>query len=191
MRRYGLCSKCGEAPSGGPFGSPSDWCDSCRLLLHDPWLTRRCPHCHRSVTKDVGQFAGGDPPGTGEWRHPGFLLPYGGPDRCASLVQHYDAGHRLYDLWATREMSEADYVAAIERLRRLEDVQWVLRRVGAIGSLPPTGDGLIEHPRPPFGRGRGGCEAGEPVTFRHSTGARRLLGHAKGWIRGSGRFIGI
>jgi hypothetical protein len=49
-------------------------------------------------------------------------------------------------------MSEEDYVAAIERLRRLEDVQWWLRHVGAHASLPPTGDGLIPNPRPPFNR---------------------------------------
>jgi hypothetical protein len=99
------------------------------------------PHCHRHLTSD----------GDGAY-HLGFLLPYGGPSRCASLVEHYDAGHRSYELWATRDMSDEDYVAAIERLRRLEDVQWWLRRVGALSSLPPVGDGLIPNPRPPFNR---------------------------------------
>jgi hypothetical protein len=102
------------------------------------------------VTKDVGQFAASAPPGTGRWEHAGSLLPYGGPDRCTSLVLHHDAGHREYDIWATEEMREEEYVAAIERLRRMEDVQWVLRKVRKLESVPPAGDGLIEHPRPPF-----------------------------------------
>ena len=125
----------------------SSWCRTCELLLSDPWLTRKCPYCHRTQTKDVGQHAQSEPPGTGEWHHLGFLLPYGGPDRCASLVQHYDSGHRTYDLWATRDMREEEYIAAIERLRRLEDVQWVLRNAGAEASLPPEGDGRTPNPR--------------------------------------------
>jgi hypothetical protein len=101
--------------------------------------SKQCPHCHRRL------IHGGD----GTWKHRDARLPYGAPSRCASLVEHFDAGHRAYDLWATAEMSEAQYVAAIERLRRLEDVQWVLRRESAMESLPPVGDGLISDPRPP------------------------------------------
>src|SRR5262249_33400750 len=84
---------------------------------------------HRSLTKDVGQHATGTPPGTGEWRHPGFLLPYGGPTRAASLIQHLDAGHPIYDLGANRDLSPDEYRAVIERYRRQQDVQSVLRRV--------------------------------------------------------------
>lgn len=75
------------------------------LLLHDPWLTKKCPRCHRSLTKDVGQFATRSPLGTGEWRHEGFLLPYGWPTRAASLIQHHDAGHAIYDLAATPDLT--------------------------------------------------------------------------------------
>ena len=76
----------------------------------------------------------------------------GKPDRCTSLVLHYEAGHREYDIWATDEMSEDQYIAAIEQLRRLEDVQWILRKLGRMESLPPAGDGLIEDPRPSVAR---------------------------------------
>lgn len=108
--------------------------------------TMPCLHCHRRLAR------GGD----GVYRHLGFLLPYGGPDRCASLVLHYDAGHRSFDLWAREEMSEEEYVAAIERLRRKEDIQWVLRKHGRFESLPPEGNGLIIDPRPPFHTDRDG-----------------------------------
>ena len=127
------CPKCGR-PSDARH--QADWCSHCVLLLHDPWLTTKCPHCHRSATKDVGQFAIGSPPGTGEWRHAGFLLPYGGPTRAASLIQHYDAGHPIYDLGATPDLTPEQYAAVVERFRQRPDVQGILGRV-APHCLPP------------------------------------------------------
>jgi hypothetical protein len=127
------CPKCGR-PSDA--ARPTDWCSHCVLLLNDPWLTKKCPHCHRPISKDVGQYATGTPPGTGKWTHLGAGLPWGGPDRAASLIQHYDAGYPIYDLGATRDQPPEEYRAVVERFRQRRDVQAVLRRV-APSSLPP------------------------------------------------------
>ena len=116
-------------------------------------LTRRCPYCHKSVTKDVGRHRYGTPPGTGRWLHSGGMLPYGGPERAAVLVQHLDAGHPVYDLGARPDMAPDEYRAVVEAFRRRPEVQRILRRV-APQCLPaevPLGVSVATR-----SRGRGG-----------------------------------
>jgi hypothetical protein len=163
------CPKCGRLSDAK---GPSDWCSHCVLLLHDPWLTERCPHCHRSVIKDVGQSAGGTPPGTGHWRHTGAMLPYGGPDRAASLIQHFDAGHPIYDLGARADLPTDEYRAVVESFRQRPEVQRILRRV-APQCLPP-GLPLTSGEPPTTRRGRTGWrERLERVVRQRRNGTRR------------------
>ena len=62
----------------------------------------------------------------------------------------------------------------------MEDVQWVLRKVGRLESLPPAGDGLIENPRPPFSHQEWADAEEDEATERP---AGRLT-DALRWLRG-------
>lgn len=53
----------------------------------------------------------------------------GGPERAASLVQHYDVGRPFYDLHAKPELTPDEYAAVIERYRGHPDVRAILHRV--------------------------------------------------------------
>ena len=140
------CGKCKQQKPQSNFTMGSSWCRTCELLLTDPWLIRKAliatePRPKTSAsTHNLSTVA----PRNGTTRDSCFLRR---PRqmRIPGTALRLRTPH-LRPVGDPRN-ERRRVPAAIERLRRQDDVQRVLRSAGAEASLPPQGDGRTPNPR--------------------------------------------